>query len=178
MGEKAQWASVSVKRILENPVYIGTLIQGKTTTASYRDKRRFKRDPSELIAFKNAHDAIISETTFLIVQDLLKRDTWSHIRSGEKIFPFTGICNCGNCGKVLHHYHMAGREDTWRCDNVECKDKAKIKEKLLTNAVFETLKKHIEIVLSRSEPIGRSEFIDRLNCTNFELIELKKQSEQ
>ena len=75
-GEKALWSPVSVRRILENPIYIGTLIQGKTTSLSYRDRQRFKKDPSELIAFENAHEAIISETTFLVVQDLLKRDTF------------------------------------------------------------------------------------------------------
>ena len=33
-GEKALWSSVSVRRVLENPIYIGTLIQGKTTSLS------------------------------------------------------------------------------------------------------------------------------------------------
>ena len=74
---------------LENPIYIGTLIQGKTTSLSYRDRRRFKKDPSELTAFENAHEAIVSETTFLIVQDLLKKDTRCG-KNPNKVYDFSG----------------------------------------------------------------------------------------
>ncbi|MDE5557443.1 MAG: recombinase family protein [Ruminococcus sp.] len=176
-GEKALWSSINVRRILENPVYIGTLIQGKTTSLSYRDRRRFKKDPSELVAFENAHEAIISETTFLIVQDLLKRDTCSG-RNINKVHLFAGFCYCGNCGKIMYHYQRNKTDRVWICMNKACQRKSRIKEPILTEAVFETLKKHMEVILNHSEPVIKSDFLHNLNVTSLELKELEKQSEQ
>ncbi len=177
-GEKALWSSINVRRILENPIYIGTLIQGKTTSLSYRDRRRFKKDPSELIAFENAHEAIISETTFLIVQDLLKKDTNSG-KNNNKVHIFSGFCYCGNCGQIMYHRNMAEKyPDLWMCTNKECKCKSRIKEPVLSEVIFETLKKHMEVILNHSEPVIKSDFIQNLNLTSLELNELERQSEQ
>lgn len=176
-GEKALWSPVSVRRILENPIYIGTLIQGKTTSLSYRDRQRFKKDPSELIAFENAHEAIISETTFLVVQDLLKRDTFCG-KNLNKVYTFSGFAYCGNCRNVLCHRHSKGQDVYLECRNKECKCKGRIKEQVLTEAVFETLKKHMEVILNHSEPAIKSDFMQNLNITNLELKELENQTEQ
>ena len=176
-GEKALWSSVNVRRILENPIYIGTLIQGKTTSLSYRDRRRFKKDPSELTAFENSHEAIISETTFLIVQDLLKRDT-SCGKNTNKVHTFSGFAYCGNCGKVLYHRHSKGQNTFLECRNKECLCKGRIKEEILKDVVFKTLKKHIGLVLKHSEPMIKSDFMQNLNITNLELKELENQVRQ
>ena len=150
-GNKAQWSSSSVQRILENPIYMGTLVQGRTTSASYRNRKRVQRDPSELTAFDNAHDAIISDTVFLIVQDLLKKDSYSKYE--KKCYLYSGFAVCGNCGS-----HLIRRQEKkiknsiyWRCTNKECKRKGTIKEQILTDTVFTTLKTHISLVLNPEE---------------------------
>jgi len=148
-GDKAQWSSASVRRILENPVYTGTLVQGKTTSVSYRNRKRIQRDPSELTAFDNAHDAIISDTVFLIVQDLLKKDNYSKYE--KKSYLYTGIAFCGNCGTPLYHRQDKGYPAYWLCKNTSCPCKGSIKEIPLTDAVFKTLKTHISLVLNPEE---------------------------
>ena len=141
-GDKALWSSASVRRVLENPIYIGTLVQGKTTSVSYRNRKRIRRDPLELTAFENAHEAIISDTVFLIVQDLMNKNGYSNTQ--RKSYLFSGFAYCGNCGKQLIH-----RENgSWRCRNTECTCKPTIKETDLSDAVFRTLKTHIDIVLN------------------------------
>ena len=65
-----------------------------------------------------------------------------------------------------------------RCINVNCECKARLKEEVLKKAVFETLKKHIEIVLNYSEPAMRSEFEQNINRTNFELKKLENHFEK
>ncbi len=142
-GDTALWSSSSVRRVLENPIYVGTLIQGKTTSISYRNRKRFKRDPSELTAFENAHEAIISDTTFLVIQDLLQRDSYSCLKKGSYLF--SGFAFCGNCGQQMVH-----RENgQWRCRNKDCTCKAIIKEDVLAGAVFRTLKQHMAVVLNQ-----------------------------
>lgn len=177
-GEKALWSSINVRRILENPIYIGTLIQGKTTSLSYRDRQRFKKDPSELIAFENAHEAIISETMFLIVQDLMKKDTYAGRKNFGKVNIFSGFAYCGSCGSVLYHDKDALKLPVWVCRNKECKCKSRIREQVLKEVVFATLNKHMEIVLNHSEPMIKSDFMQNLNITNLELKELENRAEQ
>jgi len=177
VGEKALWSSVNVRRILENPIYIGTLIQGKTTSLSYRDKRRFKKDPSEMSVVENEHEAIISDTVFLIVQDLLQKDSYSK-KNLNKSYMFSGFAYCGNCGKVLYYRQDSGKDTYCQCRNTQCQHKGTIKEKILAKAVFETLKKHMEVILNHSEPVVKSDFLNDLKMTDMKLSELEKQISQ
>lgn len=41
-GGKAKWTGQAVKRILQNPIYMGTLVQGKKTTISHKVKKLLK----------------------------------------------------------------------------------------------------------------------------------------
>ena len=56
-GETAAWSHNAVKRIAENPVYIGTLIQGKSTTVNYKLKDK--------IINKGEDEWVIIENTML-----------------------------------------------------------------------------------------------------------------
>jgi hypothetical protein len=173
---KAVWQSMSIHRILENPVYIGTLIQGRTTSASYRDKRRYKKPESELVAFEEAHEPIISDTVFLIVQDLMQRDSYVNSKKGSYLF--TGFAYCGNCGKLLYHRQEGEDYISWQCKNKECKCKGRMSESFLSQAVFETLKKHIEMVVDYSEPITIPDILSEKSVADMETDELKSQIEQ
>ncbi len=147
-GNQAEWSSNSIRRILENPVYIGTLVQGKTTSASYRDKRRFKRDLSELDQFEDAHEAIVSETAFFIVEDLLGRDSYS---SSQKMsYLFSNFAFCGSCGGQLYHRQDGKTKPVyWLCKNKECNCKQSIREDVLIHAVQVTLKMHMQMVIEQ-----------------------------
>lgn len=175
-GEKALWSAVSVRRVLENPIYIGTLVQGKTTSISYRDRRRFKKDPSEMAVFENAHEAIISDTAFLIVQDLLQRDSYS--KSKKESYIFSSFAFCGNCGNPLYHRQSGGKMVYWECRNKECLNKGTIKEPILIDAVFKTLKTHMNIVLNHAEPIVAPDTLPSTSLVNLQQKELVQQIEQ
>ena len=48
----AKWAAASVKRILVNPVYIGTMVQGKQEKVNYKVKKRIDKPQEEWICVK------------------------------------------------------------------------------------------------------------------------------
>lgn len=175
-GDKALWSAVSVRRVLENPIYIGTLVQGKTTSISYRDRRRFKKDPSEMAVFENAHEAIISDTEFLIVQDLLQRDSYS--KSKKESYLFSSFAFCGNCGSPLYHRQDGGRTAYWQCKNKACQQKGTIKEPVLKDAVFKTLKLHMDVVLNHAEPIAAPDTLSSTSLDELQKKELVQQIEQ
>lgn len=175
-GEKAFWSAVSVRRVLENPIYIGTLVQGKTTSVSYRDRRRFKKDPSEMAVFENAHEAIISDTVFLIVQDLLQKDNYSKAR--KESYLFSSFAFCGNCGKPLYHRQSNGKIVYWECRNKECHNKGTIKEPILIDTVFKTLKMHMDVVLNHAKPITASDTMPSTSLVDLQQKELTQQVAQ
>lgn len=145
-NSKALWQSMSVRRVLENPVCIGTLVQGKTYSASYRDRRRIKSDLSQMAVFEHAHEAIVSDTEYLIVQDLLNRDSYS--KSG-KSYLFSNFAYCGNCSEMLYH-RQNGDKESWQCRNKACSRKGNIKDIFLSDIVFMTLKAHLTLVLDHT----------------------------
>ncbi len=94
---KSQWTHMHVLRILGNPVYTGTLVQGKETTPNYKVKKKVKRDQSKWSQVENTHEAIIPSVDFQNAQVQLQMDT----RTGtakEKVYYLSGVVKCGDCG--------------------------------------------------------------------------------
>ena len=69
--EQAEWSAMSVKRILENEVYTGTLVQGKRTTPNHKVKKLMKKPETDWVRIEKNHEAILSEREFALVQRLL-----------------------------------------------------------------------------------------------------------
>lgn len=110
-GVKARWSSVAVKRILTNENYIGTLVQGKEKKVNYKIKKSVRKPEEEWTKVPKAHEAIIGQEDFEVVQDLLKVDT----RAGggeKKSHIYAGILFCGDCMKpmIRRVNHYKGKE--------------------------------------------------------------------
>ena len=84
--EQAEWSAMSVKRILENEVYTGTLVQGKRTTPNHKVKKLMKKPETDWVRIEKNHEAIVSEREFALVQRLLGIDTRTSPNE-EKVYP-------------------------------------------------------------------------------------------
>ena len=94
------WHGKTIKKILTNKAYIGSIEQIKESTTSVVSKKRIKNDDSQIILVENTHEAIISKETFYIVQDLLKS---RHKERGHQAkHLFTNLLRCADCGKGMH----------------------------------------------------------------------------
>ncbi|HEL1135444.1 TPA: recombinase family protein, partial [Streptococcus equi subsp. zooepidemicus] len=94
------WSAKSVNRIIENEVYIGNTLQGKSVTLNYKNKKQIEREKEDWIRVENTHDAIISKEVFSIANTMLKRDL-NNSRGKDKIDIFTGMLFCKECGNSL-----------------------------------------------------------------------------
>ena len=63
------WVSRTVRNILEQEIYTGKLVQGKTDTIA---KKQLPRDKSKWIVVENTHEAIISQELFDKAQERLQ----------------------------------------------------------------------------------------------------------
>ncbi|WP_042315385.1 recombinase family protein [Desulfofarcimen acetoxidans] len=66
------WSGRSVADILEDEVYLRHTISLKSTTISYKNKKRIKRPTSEQLRFENIHEPPVNRETWDIVQDIRK----------------------------------------------------------------------------------------------------------
>ena len=101
-SENNPWQTQTVKHILENPVYLGHMVQGKKITKLHAGQKQKIMPPSEWIIVPNTHEAIIEQELFDAVQAILKaKHEEYHSRLGkyanfdsENIFEGLVVCAC------------------------------------------------------------------------------------
>ncbi len=98
-SKNAKWEYNTVKRILVNDVYIGTLTQGKRGTPNYKVKTLKLKDKSEWIVKKDNHEALVSFEDFEAVNEMLKRDMRSLTDETENTL--SGFVFCADCGRAM-----------------------------------------------------------------------------
>lgn len=110
-GRKAQWSPVAVKRILENEIYIGTMVQGKREKINYKLDKCREKPEGEWIRVEGTHEPIIAKEDFDCVQRLLPMECRGP-REGRKARIFSGLLFCGDCMEpmIRRVYRYKGTE--------------------------------------------------------------------
>ncbi len=104
------WSTQAVKRILHNPIYIGTLARMKMTTVSYKNHKVIKRDESDWIIHENNHEAIISKELWDKVRELEDSVSTGKSTKTDEVKPLSGMCYCSTCGtKMKFTSSMTGK---------------------------------------------------------------------
>ncbi len=78
--ESSLWRGSSVKELLENPNYIGCIVERKSENAHYKGGKEQLIPKSEWRIIRNTHESIIDEETFEAVQNLMEESR--NIRKG------------------------------------------------------------------------------------------------
>ena len=150
--EQALWSSVTVRRILENEVYIGNLVQGKRTTPNHKVKQSYVKPEDDWIRIEKNHEPLVNERDFEIVQRLLGMDTRTS-PDQKQVYLLSGIAVCADCGapmtrkvstvggKKYAYYLCSTNKETKRCSS------HRIPEKDLENVVLVMLKQHIQNIM-------------------------------
>lgn len=111
------WGKSSVLAVLRNYAYTGNLLLQKSRRTDHLTKRDV-RNNGELPQYhvENSHEAIIDADTYLTVQDEIQRRAEKHTHPGvrKQTYPFTGLIECGCCGK---HYRrkVTKARPVWIC---------------------------------------------------------------
>lgn len=98
------WNDKGIRRMLDNEIYIGTLVQHKGECVKIRGK--YKQLPSsKWIQFPHHHEAIIEEDLFALCQARLAAKQFRSKRSVKEADSiFQGFLYCGDCGSYLSPY--------------------------------------------------------------------------
>ncbi|HFI0215815.1 TPA: recombinase family protein [Streptococcus suis] len=100
------WSSSMINKILSRPEYLGHTVNYRSTTKSYKNKKKIYNEKKDWWIFEHTQEAIIDQETFDIVQKIKQhkrrppRKTWAGKAGHENIF--AGLVYCGDCGNKLH----------------------------------------------------------------------------
>lgn len=100
------FSKTGVKRILENPVYVGTLVWGKTKTIStFEGEKKVKRSITNdnAIIVEDAHEPIVSREIFDRVQTMFNDQRHNpRVNTAKKLAnPLAGLVVCAKCGRTM-----------------------------------------------------------------------------
>lgn len=160
-NETASWTAVAVFRILKNPVYTGTLVQGKRSTPNYKVKKLFDVPKDRWISVPDSHEPIISIEAFDNVAAILMADTRT-VPSQDCVYPLSGLVFCGDCGMSMIRKNNSTAENPYiyyvcsgNKNKEGCKSSHSIRDKALEQAVLTTLQEHIRAVLDIEDTLKR-----------------------
>ena len=148
------WNSGTVKNILEDAIYIGTMRQGRQRVISYKVHKRTAKPEEEWITVENAVPFLIDKELFDKASEMSKRDT--RTAPGERnLYLFSGFLRCADCGKAMTRrtarnlVYYACR--TYSQQAREKCTKHSIRVDRLEQAVLIAVQKQIELIASLSE---------------------------
>lgn len=116
-GKKTQtnpykWCKTTVQKILSQQEYCGDIINFKTYSKSFKNKRRIENSKENWAVFKDVNEPIIDRETFETVQKFIsktKRRTPKK-ENGERSI-FNGLIYCGDChSKMRYHTSTSNKE--------------------------------------------------------------------
>lgn len=93
------WDPHTVKDILTNEMYIGNMVQGKTTKLNHKSKKITYIPKEDWVIVEGTHEAIIDKKLFNLVQSIIKRN--SHIHQKTTSFLFKGLLKCKECSHSI-----------------------------------------------------------------------------
>lgn len=140
------WCLAMIANILKRQEYCGDTVNFRSTTKSFKNKKRVDRPESEWIIFENTHPAIVDRDTFKLVQKI-REGRHRQTRTG-KVSIFSGLVFCEDCGQKM--YYQSGKKDRRDPPHFMCSSYSKnpdtctshyIGEKTLTNLVLESMRR-------------------------------------
>ena len=100
--EEYVWSIHSVKKILENRMYTGDMVQHTQTKISYKSKKKIKLDQSLWVIVENIHEPLVDKEIFRIINK--KRDNHNRkveVKTKRPIRLLEGLIYCKECGNRL-----------------------------------------------------------------------------
>jgi DNA invertase Pin-like site-specific DNA recombinase len=90
------WSANGVKVIIRNEVYIGNMVNGKSSTLSYQNQKLQHKPKEDWVRVEGTHEAIISREIWDLCAALDKERYIRHERAEYAPSVLTGLVNCAN----------------------------------------------------------------------------------
>lgn len=106
---KRFWGQNYLRHILQNEMYVGSMVQGRQYTPSYRSKKRESVPKEDWIVVPDMHEPIISRELFDEAQRQMQTRKKAPV-IGEEPHLFSGLFYCEVCGTAMRQHHTQGKK--------------------------------------------------------------------
>ena len=157
---KDLWTVSTIYTMLRNEVYTGTLVQGKSHSISYKNKKRRKVAKEDWIRVPNMHGAIIGQDLWQAVQQRLE----SKLRVSKvttELSVLGGKVRCACCGKPMKRcvYYNNDKSkqyyslvcSTYKIGAMNCTNTKAMRGSLLEGVILEQLNALIDTYCNADE---------------------------
>ena len=113
-----KWNSSTITKILSLQEYCGDILNFKTYSKSYKNKKRIDNDRENWVVFQDVHEAIIERAVYEQVQQKRGKIRKRRTNNGE-LNMFSGLLVCADCGSNLHFHFNQGNPEIkyFNCSN-------------------------------------------------------------
>ncbi len=190
MGIKSKkgvnWTPKTIRRILQNPIYTGKIINNKTVTQDFLSGTRQKLPESKWFIHDKPELRLISDEDFCSVQQKIedRREQYKNITPGNRYSNrhlFSNLIKCGECGKsfMAKVYHWKNTYVRYRCcvhnnnGNAHCKNSVTIDE----NELLDEVKKYLISIIKDKQAFTealKSQYVQQNEDVDFAYIEQTK----
>ena len=165
-GKKTQpdpykWCKTTVQKILAQQEYCGDVINFKTYSKNFKNKKRLQNPEENWKIFKNVHEPIIDRNTFETVQKMkAKGKRRAPKKENARKHIFSGLIRCADCGSNMSYHTNTVNKDIhyFSCSNYvkdtrgTCPERHYIRADALEQIVILELKR-LAIMLQQDEKL-------------------------
>jgi hypothetical protein len=116
--QPTHWNASTVIKILSLQEYCGDILNFKTYSKSYKNKKRIENDRENWVVFQDVHEPIIDRAVWEQVQQKRGKIRKRCTNEGERNM-FSGLLVCADCGCNLHYHFNQKNHDIkyFNCSN-------------------------------------------------------------
>ena len=174
-----KWNSSTITKILSLQEYCGDILNFKTYSKSYKNKKRIENDRENWVIFKNVHESIIDRAVWEQVQQKRGKIRKRRTNDGERNM-FSGLLVCADCGNNLHFHFNQGNPDIkyFNCSNYKgnrgtCTSTHYVRVDFLEQVVLGEIKR-----LTRFASHYEDDFVKAVMGSTLESVELDRRLKQ
>ena len=113
-----KWNPATIVNMIALQEYCGDVLNFKTYSKSYKNKKRIPNDKENWVIFKDVHEPIIDRVIWEQVQEKRGKIRRRKTKDGDRNM-FCGVLVCADCGRNLNFHFNQGNHDIkyFNCSN-------------------------------------------------------------
>ncbi|MCL1924263.1 MAG: recombinase family protein [Defluviitaleaceae bacterium] len=175
--DKTLWTTDTIRNMLKNETYIGSLVQGKKTYVSHKNKKPVKISKRDWVIIKDCHEPIIDIETWSTVSSLFKGRAKA-LKNGD-IHTLGGKVYCKECETVFtkNNAKSGGKEVSYLlCKNIRrtgaCENNSSIRLDYLEKVILD----EINIIIKKYSDLSKLKYTLELTDNTTKIADERKLS--
>ena len=99
------WGRSSVEHILQNPMYLGHLVQLKSETISHKNHKSVRKDEEDWVVVENTHEPLITQEIWDRCREIDQERSIGRRSKNGVTQPLSSLLYCADCGFRLKRSH-------------------------------------------------------------------------